>query len=97
MNEGVDARGGDCGAHTRSASCPDDAEDAVGGNERFCGGDDVKQKGASADLVQDFGALAFEPRPLARGHDGYCKTCGFHGGYLLTSKAIGSNRGREHN
>ncbi len=58
----------------------DDAEDLFGGDEGLRRGDDVEQQGAAADLVQDFGALAFEPRALARGHDGYCEICGFHGG-----------------
>jgi hypothetical protein len=36
----------------------------------FGGGDDVEEEGAAADLVEDLGALAFEPRAFACGHDG---------------------------
>ena len=48
----------------------DDAEDVVGGDDGFGGGDDVEEEGAAADLVEDFGAFAFEPRAFAGGHDG---------------------------
>jgi hypothetical protein len=30
----------------------------------------VEEKGATADFVENFGALAFEPRALACSHDG---------------------------
>ena len=75
----------------------DDAEDAVGGNERLCRIDDVEQQGSAADFVEDFGALAFEPRALSRGHDCHCETGCFHGGYLLTAVRLGSNERREDN
>ena len=65
-------------ARTRSALVADDAEDAVGGDEGLGGGDDVEQEGAAADLVEDLGALALEPRALARGHDGDCESGCFH-------------------
>jgi hypothetical protein len=55
-----------------------DAIDLFGGDQRLGGGDNVQQQGASAHLVQHLGPLAVEPRALARGHDGYCKTCRFH-------------------
>src|SRR5580704_6703051 len=48
----------------------DDAEDVVGGDHGFGGGDDVEEEGAATDLVEDLGALAFEPRTFACGHDG---------------------------
>src|ERR1700743_3154707 len=48
----------------------DDAEDVIGGDDVFGGGDDGEEEGAAADLVEYFGALAFEPRAFARGHDG---------------------------
>ena len=55
-----------------------DAKDHLGGDQRLCRTNDVQQQGASAHLVQHLGPLAVEPRALARGHDGYCKTCRFH-------------------
>ena len=48
----------------------DDAEDVVGGDDGLGGGDDVEEEGAAADLVEDLGAFAFEPRAFAGGHDG---------------------------
>ena len=48
----------------------DDAVDVVGGNDFFCGCDDVEEEGAASDLVEDFGALTLEPRAFACGHDG---------------------------
>ena len=48
----------------------DDAEDVVGGDDGLGGGDDVEEEGAAADLVEDLGASAFEPRAFACGHDG---------------------------
>ena len=56
----------------------DDAVDPVGGDDGPGGGDDVEQKCAAADLVQDLGALALEPRALAGGHDGDCELAGVH-------------------
>ena len=41
-------------------------------------GDDVEEEGAATDLVEDFGAFAFEPRAFARGHDGDGEVVGVH-------------------
>ena len=56
----------------------DDAVDVVGRNDGLGGGDDVEEEGAAADLVEDFGAFAFEPRALACGHDGDGESFGVH-------------------
>jgi hypothetical protein len=48
----------------------DDAEDLVRRDDLLCGGDDVEEEGAASDLVEDFGALAFEAGAFACGHDG---------------------------
>jgi hypothetical protein len=56
----------------------DDAEDVVGGDDFFCGCDDVEEERAAADFVEDFGALAFEPRAFACGHDGDGEVWGGH-------------------
>ena len=56
----------------------DDAVDLVGWNESSGGGDDVEKEGAASDLVKNFGALAFEPRAFACGHDGDCESCSIH-------------------
>lgn len=48
----------------------DDAVDLVGWNDLLGGGDDVEEEGAATDLVEDFGALALEPRAFSGGHDG---------------------------
>ncbi len=48
----------------------DDAVDVVRGNDGLGCGDDVEEKCATADLVENFGAFAVEPRALAGGHDG---------------------------
>ena len=72
-----DTRGGHCGLHPLRLVAHD-AIDRFGGNQRLCRTNDVQQQGASAHLVQHLGPLAVEPRALARGHDGYCKTCRFH-------------------
>ena len=58
----------------------DDAEDVVCGDYGFCGRDDVEKKGAATDLVEDFGAFAFEPRAFACGHDGDGEVVGIHTG-----------------
>ena len=79
---------GSAAARTRSASWPMMQKMSVRGDERLGGRDDVQQKGAAADLVQHLGALALEPRALARGHDGYCETCRFHARYLLMPNAV---------
>ena len=51
----------------------DDAEDAIWRRDGFGGGDDVHQERASADFVEDFGALGFEAGALAGGHDRYAE------------------------
>src|SRR3954469_14474558 len=56
----------------------DDAVDVIGGDDRFGCGDDVEEEGAASDFVEDFGALAFEPRAFACGHDGYGEVWGGH-------------------
>ena len=56
----------------------DDAVDVVWGDYGFGCGDDVEEEGASADLVEDFGVFAFEPRALACGHDGDGESFGVH-------------------
>ncbi len=82
LQDELDAGGGNCGAYA-FGFVADDAEDVIGGDERLGRGDDVEKKGAAADLVEDFGALAFEPRALARGHDCYCETGCIHARNLL--------------
>src|SRR5882757_9357099 len=56
----------------------DDAEDVVGGDDFFCGCDDVEEEGAASDLVKNFRALALEPRAFACGHDGDGEAWGGH-------------------
>ncbi len=56
----------------------DDAVDVVGRDDGFGCGDDVEEEGTAADLVEDFGAFAFEPRALACGHDGDGESFGVH-------------------
>src|SRR5438270_12418979 len=48
----------------------DDAVDVAGWDNGFRGGDDVEEESAAPDLVEDFGALAFEAGAFACGHDG---------------------------
>jgi hypothetical protein len=48
----------------------DDAIDMLCRDNGLCSGDDVEEKGATADFVENFGALAFQPRALACSHDG---------------------------
>ena len=57
----------------------DDAEDVVGGNDFFCGGDDVEEERTAADLVEDFGTFAFEAGAFSCGHDGDGEFWGAHG------------------
>jgi hypothetical protein len=38
----------------------------------------MEKEGATPDLVEDFGALALEPRAFSCGHDGDGKIVGFH-------------------
>jgi hypothetical protein len=61
----------------------DDTEDLVSSHGGFGGGDDVKEEGAAADLVEDFGALAFESGAFACGHDGDGEVWGAHDEYGL--------------
>ena len=56
----------------------DDAVDVVGWNDGFGGGDNVEEECSAADLVEDFGVFAFEPRALACGHDGDGESFGVH-------------------
>ena len=72
-----DTRAGDRGLHAPGLVA-DDAVYLSVADQRLCRCNDVQQQGSSADLVQHLGPLAVEPRALARGHDGYCKTCRFH-------------------
>jgi hypothetical protein len=69
LQDELDAGVFDGGAHTVSLVA-DDAVDLIGWNESSGGGDDVEQEGPASDLVKNFGALAFEPRAFACGHDG---------------------------
>ena len=77
LEDELDAGVGDGGADA-VALVADDAVDLVGGDDGLGGGDDVEQERAAADLVKDLGSLALEPRALAGGHDGDCKSCSFH-------------------
>jgi hypothetical protein len=43
----------------------------------------VEEEGAASDLVEDFGALAFEAGAFACGHDGDGEFWGAHGHYRL--------------
>ncbi len=59
----------------------DDAEDVVGWDDGFGGGDDVEKEGAASDFVEYLGALALEAGAFAGGHDGdgeICGSCGVH-------------------
>jgi len=67
----------------------DDAVDVVGRDDGFGGGDDVKKECSAADLVEDFGAFAFEPRALACGHDGDGESFGVHIGISSHVRAEG--------
>jgi hypothetical protein len=62
--------GGDDGGADAVGLVTDDAEDVVGGDDFFCGRDDVKEESAASDLVKDLGALALEPGALAGSHNG---------------------------
>ncbi len=67
----------------------DDAVDVVGGDDGFCGGDDVEEEGAAADLVEDFGAFTFEPRAFAGGHDGDGESFGVHRDMVSWAWSVG--------
>ncbi len=63
------AGGSDSGA---DAFCfvANNAVDMVGGNNLFRSSNDVEQKSASTDLVEDLGTLTPEPRAFTGSHDG---------------------------
>jgi hypothetical protein len=69
LEDELDTGGGYCGFYTLGFVA-DDAVDVVGGDYGFCGCDDVEEESAATDFVEDFGALALEPRAFACGHDG---------------------------
>ncbi len=77
LEDEADAGLFDCGADA-VGFVTDDAVDVVGRDDGFRRGDDVEKEGAAADLVEDFGAFAFEPRALACGHDGDSESFGVH-------------------
>ena len=77
LKDELDAGGFDSGADA-IGFVADDAEDVIGGDDSLGGGDDVEKEGAAADLVEDLGALAVEPRALACGHDGDGEVWGGH-------------------
>jgi hypothetical protein len=52
---------------------PDNHEDVVRRHYLGSGGNHMLQQRATADLMQHFGALRFQPRALARGHDDDCE------------------------
>jgi len=56
----------------------DDAVDVVGRDDGGGRGDDVREQGAAADLVEDFGAAGLEAGALAGGHDGDCEVVECH-------------------
>ena len=66
----------------------DDAVDVVGCDCGFSGGDDVEEEGAAADLVKDFGVLAFESGAFSCGHDGDGEFWGAHRG-LWSHERVG--------
>ena len=77
LEDELDAGVLDCGFYAVGLVA-DDAEDVVGGDDLLCGGDDVEEEGAAADLVEDFGALALEPGAFSCGHDGDGEVWGVH-------------------
>jgi len=77
LEDELNAGGGDCGSYA-VGFVADDAVDVVGGDDGFGGGDDVEEESAASDLVEDFGALALEPRAFACGHDGDGECWGGH-------------------
>jgi len=77
LQDELDASGGD-GCTDAVGFVADDAEDMVGGNCDFGGGDDVEEEGAATDLVEDFGAFAFEAGAFSGGHDGDGEFVGVH-------------------
>jgi hypothetical protein len=79
LEDKLNAGGGDSGADAVGLVA-DDAVDVVSGDDGFCGGDDVEEEGAASNLVEDFGALALEPRAFACGHDGDGEIVSVHTG-----------------
>src|SRR3954462_1643171 len=73
LQDESDSRRLNRGTHAVSLMA-DDAEDFLRPRYRLRCGDDVQQQRAAANLMQDLGTLALQPRSLARGHDGDCKT-----------------------
>ena len=55
---------------------PDDGVDVIRGHEPQGGANNMLQQGLSANFMQHFRKPGFEPRPLARSHNGYCNTMG---------------------
>ncbi len=72
LQDKVDAGVGD-GMANGVGFVADDAVDAVRGDEGLCGGDHMQQKSPAADLMEDFGALAFEAGAFAGSHDDDCE------------------------
>ena len=72
--------GGGYGGFYAVGFMADDAVDVIGGDQGFRGGYDVEEKGAATDFMEDFGALAFEPRAFACGHDGDGEVVSVHTG-----------------
>ena len=87
LQDELDAGGGDGGADA-VGFVADDAEDVVGGDDGFGGGDDVEEEGLAADLVEDFGALAFEAGTFTGGHDGDGEFVGVHRGLSSHGESV---------
>jgi hypothetical protein len=68
LEDELNASGSDCGADAFRLMA-DDAIDMLCRDNGLCSGDDVEEKGATADFVENFWALAFQPRALACSHD----------------------------
>lgn len=77
LEDELDAGVFDCGFYA-IGFVADDAEDVACRDYGFGGGDDVEEEGATADLVEDLGALAFEAGAFAGGHDGDGEVWGVH-------------------
>ena len=97
LEDELDSGVGDSGANA-IGFVADDAEDVVGGDDGFGGGDDVEEKGATADLVENLGASALEPRAFAGGHDGDGEVWSVHTGIWSHGDGAGliARRGQEH-
>jgi hypothetical protein len=66
LEDELDAGVFDCGFYA-IGFVADDAEDVACRDYGFGGGDDVEEEGATADLVEDLGALAFEAGAFSHG------------------------------